>query len=259
MLAEFMSPGQKLRKYSVHNTLVFFGSARTLSSRDSRAELKKLEKAGQMDSQRYKTLRGMSQLASSYDDCRELAKRLSVWSKEQEENYAICTGGGPGIMEAGNRGAYDAKAPSVGLNIELPFEQHPNKYITPELNMQFNYFFVRKFWFLYTAKALVAFPGGFGTFDELFEALTLIQTHKVLKPLPVVLYGKDFWHRMVDWDFLVETGMISPEDMQIIHFADSVDDAYDHLTREISKNEIERKNQLKNNKAYRVWNIFDRQ
>ena len=178
------------------------------------------------------------QASRYYEDARSLAYQLARWSLELEEDkrFIVCSGGGPGIMEAANRGAAEAGSPTIGMNISLPFEQFPNSYISENLSFEFHYFFMRKFWFVYLAKALVVFPGGFGTFDELFELLTLRQTEKVKKPLCVVVYGKEFWNQVVNFDKLVEWGVISPEDLSIFHIVDEVEEAFitlrNHFERE---------------------------
>lgn len=229
MLSEFIAPGFTLDKEHVRHTVVFFGSARTLGTADVKSAIKK----NADDSKMLEHLMGLEKVAQYYDDAHELGKRLGEWAKGRHDGYAICTGGGPGIMEAGNRGAHDVGLPSVGLNIQLPFEQHPNPYIDDALNLQFHYFFVRKFWFLYLAKALVVFPGGFGTLDELFETLTLIQTKKVIKRIPIVIYGTTFWKKLINWDMLVETSMIDKDDLRLFRFCDTVDEAYEFLTKEL--------------------------
>lgn len=236
MLSEFISPGITFDKAHIKHTVPFFGSARTLSPATIRAERKTLNPRKKADKERLEKLEGLAKVARYYDDARNLARRISEWSKKLPETYAICSGGGPGIMEAANRGACDAKAPSVGLNIALPFEQHPNPYISPQLNLQFHYFFIRKFWFLYLAKGLVVFPGGFGTLDELFETLTLVQTKKILKPIPVVLFGRDFWSRVLDLEYLSETGMIDQADLSLFQLCDEVDEAYDWITAKMEEN-----------------------
>ena len=255
VLAEFMAPGARFRELGVDNTIIFFGSARTLGPKALKRELNKAEEKG--DRARIAKLHRLAEVGRFYDDARELGRRLSEWSKKQPENYAICTGGGPGIMEAGNRGAGDAGAPSVALNIELPFEQHPNPYITPELSLQFNYFFVRKYWFLYMAKALVVFPGGFGTLDEFFEAITLIQTRKMDKPMPVVLYGSRFWNEVMNLRHLADTGMIDPDDLMIFRTFDDVDGAFDYITHEIAANRKYYRD-IEEERRNRTSNIFER-
>lgn len=171
-------------------------------------------------------------MARYYHEARLLAARLTEWSdsiRNDHRHFVVCTGGGPGIMEAANRGARDANGKTVGLNIGLPFEQWPNPYITPELSFEFHYFFMRKFWFAYLAKALVVFPGGFGTLDELFELLTLAQTRKLEKKIVILLYGTTFWKEILNFDALVRHGMISPEDLDLFSFADDVDTACEFL------------------------------
>jgi uncharacterized protein (TIGR00730 family) len=229
ILSEYLEPDARFEAQNVEDTIIFFGSARTLPK--DVAEQKLIDtKKNNGDLKRAEMDLHMSRY---YEDARELGRRLTLWSKSLEgtkKRFVICTGGGPGIMEAGNRGASEAKGLNMGLNITLPFEQHQNPYITRQLSFEFRYFFMRKFWFMYLAKAMVAFPGGFGTIDELFEALTLIQTEKVHKKLPIVLYGKEFWNDVMNLDALVKYGTISPEDLDLFHFTDSVDEAYDYLT-----------------------------
>ncbi len=230
ILSEFLAPETTFDKEKVESTVVFFGSARTLPP----AEIKKQKKKAKTEAEHLRLTR-LESVAPYYEDASELAKRLGEWSKKQKIPLAICTGGGPGIMEAGNRGAHEAGVQSIGLNIKLPFEQQSNPYISPELNLQFRYFFIRKFWFLFNARALVIFPGGFGTFDEMFEALTLIQTNKLYNDIPVVVYGSEFWNRILRWEGFVETGMISPEDLKLFKICDDVDTAFKHLTTELKK------------------------
>lgn len=173
-----------------------------------------------------------------YNEARDLARRLTEWSNglaDSSRRFVVCSGGGPGIMEAANRGASEAGGKTIGLNIGLPFEQRPNPFITPDLSFEFHYFFMRKFWFAYLAKALVVFPGGFGTLDELTEILTLVQTQKLIKKMVVILYGTTFWREILNFDALVRYGMISPEDMDLIHFADDVGTAYELLVDGLTK------------------------
>jgi uncharacterized protein (TIGR00730 family) len=234
VLSELMGPAVRFEKYGIHHTIVFFGSARTLGTKDVAKQIAKASKEN--NSERLLVLRRLEKLAPYYDAARELGKKIGKWNKKQSTKYAICTGGGPGIMEAGNRGAQDAGEPNIGLNIKLPFEQHPNPYLTPELSVHFNYFFVRKYWFLYMAKALVIFPGGYGTLDELFETLTLIQTKKMIKPIPIVLFGSEYWKKLVNFDLMVETGMIDPDDLKLFKFIDDVDEAFEYVTSKIEEN-----------------------
>lgn len=231
---ELLEPKYRFLKYRIENTIVFFGSARTLTPKMAAANLERLEAefAGKdqiSDSEKLHLKRAKIAVKNSvyYQDCRELARRMANWADSLGENKSlhVCSGGGPGIMEASNHGAHDAGKQSVGLNISLPFEQHSNPYISPELNLEFHYFFVRKYWFLYLAKALVAFPGGFGTMDELFEVLTLTQTGKIDPPVPIVLYGKEYWNRLFDFEALAEWGYISENDLDLFTIVDSVDEA----------------------------------
>lgn len=234
ILSEFLAPDVTFDTNAVKHTIACYGSARTLPQNEIDAIRAKLDPQSANFAKESKRLERLEKIAQSYDDCRELSRRLAIWGKNRPELYAVCTGGGPGIMEAGNRGASDADCPNIGLNIKLPYEQHPNPYISPELNIQFRYFFIRKFWFLFKARALVIFPGGWGTFDELFEALTLIQTGKI-EPLPVLVFGSEFWKTAVNWDYLVETAVIDPEDMEYVKFSDDVDEAYAWLVAELEK------------------------
>lgn len=230
ILSEFLGPYQIFEQEEVKNSIVFFGSARTLPP-DEIAKRRK----GCKDKKELAKLNRLEKVANSYNAARELGARLGKWANKRREGYAIMTGGGPGIMEAGNRGASDVGTPSVGLNIKLPFEQHPNPYIDDELNIQFRYFFIRKYWFLKRARALVVFPGGFGTLDEMFEMLTLIQTNKYAQKMPVVVFDSKFWKKVLNWEYLAETGMINPEDLKLFKFCDTVDEAYDFITKTLEK------------------------
>ena len=219
---EILEPEKRFREKDVDNTIVFFGSARCPA----------LENATDEHSKRQ---------AKSYEAARELAKRLTTWSDglpDPEKRLVVCSGGGPGIMEAANRGAQEAGGKSVALGISLPFEQGVNEYATPELSFEFHYFFVRKFYFLYHAKALVVFPGGFGTMDELFETLTLIQTKKLDKKVPIILYDKEFWDSILDFDQFVRWGVVSPGDLDLFSFADDVDSAFDQVVAGLKENHL---------------------
>ncbi|MDA0676212.1 MAG: LOG family protein [Proteobacteria bacterium] len=205
ILSEYLEPHARFAANNVADTIVFMGSARWLSRDVAEATLEQIEKGGDADEIR-RARRGL-QMSRYYEEARELAHRLTVWSKErqgQSRRFVVCTGGGPGIMEAANRGASEARGINIGLNIEIPTEQHENPYVTRALGFNFHYFFMRKFWFVYLAKAVVFFPGGYGTLDELFRTLTLVQTGKLTKRLPLVLYGTDYWKKIVNWDALVE-------------------------------------------------------
>ncbi len=245
VLCEFMEPESRFRRMRVKDTIVFFGSARIVSSGTAQAEYeaakaatnanKQIPKAAQKALDRARHARHM---ARYYDDAMELAERLTSWSKAipgRKRRFIVCSGGGPGIMEAANRGAAQAGGYSIGLNISLPFEQNPNPYQTRELSFEFHYFFIRKFWFVYLSKALIVFPGGFGTFDELFELLTLIQTNKTAKMMPVVLFGKEFWKEVINFDALVKWGMIGRSDLDLFHLADDVDSAFEYVRDELTR------------------------
>ncbi len=226
MLSEFLQPLSKLRREKVRDTIVFFGSARILPPEEA-------ERQHGLGTPPAEFL----QMSEYYNDCVELARRLTQWSMSlsSSKRFIVCSGGGPGIMEAANRGAESAGGKSIGLNISLPFEQFPNQYISPELNFEFHYFFMRKFWFVYLAKAFVMFPGGFGTLDELMEVLTLLQTAKVKKPVVVLLYGSEFWRSIVNFDELVRRGMVSKDDLELFSFVDSPAEAFRTLTKRLRK------------------------
>ncbi len=238
VMAELTEPYHRFKKFGVRNTVVMFGSARTLPLEKAKSQMADLQAGiakGTFSAEEAKARLHIAEMnlrsAPYYEACRELAYEMTKWSMSLPEwqRFLICSGGGPGIMEAANRGAKEANGRSVGLGIGLPFEQEHNIYVTPELDLEFHYFFVRKYWFLYLAKALVAFPGGFGTFDELFEMLTLIQTGKTKKHFPILLYGSDFWKKFLNFEVLHEWGMISPEDRALYHHVDNVQEARDHL------------------------------
>ncbi len=238
ILAEHMEPEARFEKYGVDDTIVFFGSSRTLPRDRAATDLRAARKGGDD----VKIAERQLAMSRYYEESRELARRLTEWSKGlkgSKRRFVICTGGGPGIMEAANRGASEAKGLNIGLNIAIPLEQHENPYITHELAFEFHYFFMRKFWFVYLAKALVVFPGGFGTLDEFFEIMTLIQTRKVKKKMPIVLYGGSFWDEIIDFDALVRHGVIDADDLSLFYKTDSVDAAFDHLTRELIESYLE--------------------
>ncbi|MDH5187623.1 MAG: LOG family protein [Rhodospirillaceae bacterium] len=237
ILSEFIEPEARFEQEMVSDTVVFFGSAR-ISPRDvAQQELDSATKHGG-DIERAKTNLDMSVY---YEDARELSMRLTRWSKElkgKSRRFVVCTGGGPGIMEAANRGASEAKGLSIGLNISLPHEQSGNPYISRELAFKFHYFFMRKFWFAYLAKAIIVFPGGFGTIDEFFELMTLISTRKMGKKLPIVLYGSEYWNSIMNLDAMVKFGTISPADLDLFYRADSVDAAFDYITSVLAEHHI---------------------
>jgi len=236
ILSEYLEPETRFEDFNVSDTIVFFGSARVLPQSDAKAALKALKANGSVDD--IANAERDLAMARYYEDARELAKRLTMWSKELESGrrrFVVCTGGGPGLMEAANRGASEARGLNIGLNISLPHEQNNNPYISRELNFEFNYFFMRKFWFTYLAKALVAFPGGFGTLDEFFELMTLLQTQKLGKTMPIVLYGTSYWNEVINFDAMVRHGTISASDLDLFKRLDSVDEAFDFITGELNK------------------------
>ena len=227
ILAEYLEPADRLRRARIRDTIVFFGSARSGSPEDAAQQLVQAK-----DEDERARAEIAVKLARYYKDAEDLARRLTDWSKAVtiDHEFVICSGGSGGMMEAANRGAALAGGKTIGLNIQLPHEQAVNPYVPQELVFNFHYFFMRKFWFVYPAKALVIFPGGFGTMDEFFEVLTLIQTSKPRKVMPVVLFGTGYWDDVIDFDAFVRWGTISSKDLQIFHKTDSVDDAYQYLT-----------------------------
>ena len=242
MMAEYLEPLSRFRHYEIADTLVFFGSSRIRSSASVHKDIEKFKKLSSPARQKnHRTLAKLKvelEMARYYDDAVVLARKLTEWSKSLEKGqrrFIICTGGGEGIMEAANRGAREAHGLSIGLNISLPLEQAANPYITPDLNFEFHYFFMRKFWFVYLAKALIIFPGGFGTLDELFEVLTLIQTKKSRKKMPVVVYGMDYWNDVINFDALAKRGCIDAKDLNLIHFSNDPEEAFTYLSNALSK------------------------
>lgn len=229
MLAEFEEPRARFAKYDINDTIVFFGSAR-IAPRD--VALKNLE-AARAHGGDVKAAERALDMSRYYEEARQLASRLTEWSKglnDPTRRFVVCSGGGPGVMEAANRGASESKGLNIGLNISLPYEQRENPFITRELTFEFHYFFMRKFWFVYLAKAIVIFPGGFGTMDEFFEVLTLVQTKKLRKPMAIVLYGKEYWGDVLNLDAMVKWGTIEPADLELFLFTDSVDEAFAYIT-----------------------------
>ncbi len=237
ILSEYTDPLARLRREGVGDTIVIFGSAR-IEPRDRALEkLRRLEKARgkrRTASQQaaLRSARSALQMSRYYEDARELARRLTEWAMtlgDRPRRFVICSGGGPGIMEAANRGAAEAGGKSIGLSIELPHEQWPNAYISPELSFMFHYFFMRKLWFAQLAKALIVFPGGFGTMDELWEMLTLLQTGKLQRRNQVLIYGRKYWDKVLNWRHMVRCGTVSHEEYGLLEFADTVDDAFDRI------------------------------
>jgi uncharacterized protein (TIGR00730 family) len=245
ILAEYQEPLSKFRRERIQDTIVFFGSARFHSQEQAQAALQELQKAGgDSPEARERIQRAKTDLEMSryYEAARQLAFLITKWTQtisQPRHRFVVCTGGGPGIMEAANRGAFEAGGKTIGLNINLPFEQVPNPYITPELNFEFHYFFMRKLWFAYLAKALVVFPGGFGTFDEMFELLTLAQTQKLAKHIGVVVYGKEYWDRVINLQALVDAGTISEKDLDLIHWANTPEEAFKFLRSDLEEHHIE--------------------
>ncbi len=262
ILAEYQEPMSRFRRERIQDTVVFFGSARFRALDVANSELELLANTGSAqpapDEEQPATMeeiqRGEAtrlqlkraeaavEMARYYEDARTLAGMMASWAKTlpgRRHRFVVTSGGGPGIMEAANRGAFEAGAKTIGLNIKLPFEQHPNPYITPGLNFDFHYFFMRKYWFAYLAKALVVFPGGFGTLDEMFELLTLAQTKKLAKRLTVVIYGSDYWKQVVDLDLLVEKGAIGTGDLDLFKFADTPEAAFAILKQGLTEHHLE--------------------
>jgi len=237
ILAEYLEPLRRLKHQNIQDTVVFFGSARVHSRADATRALDRLKKRrGDPRSRAHlaavKRSRKAVEWSRFYEDARELAHKLTVWSLSLESprhRFVVCSGGGPGIMEAANRGAYEAGGKSIGFNIRLPFEQGANRFLTEGLHFEFHYFFMRKFWFAYLAKALVIFPGGFGTLDEMFEILTLAQTQKLSKQLGVFLYGREYWEEIIDLKPMEEWGAINPGDLDLLKWVNTPDEAFEKL------------------------------
>ena len=239
ILAEYLEPKSRFEQYRIDDTIVFMGSARIASREQAEAALKKAQKSGG-DLERAREDVAMSVY---YEQARELAFRFTQWSKgfgSEDRRFVVCTGAGPGIMEAANRGAAEARGVNVGLRISIPVEEFDNPYVTRELMFHFHYFFMRKFWFYYLAKAVLIFPGGFGTLDELFELLTLVQTKKMTKPMPIVLFGTRFWEEVINFDALVKHGTIGPNDLSLVRRTDSVDEAYEWIVQQLTEHMIAR-------------------
>src|SRR3954471_12083194 len=244
ILAEYQKPLARFRRERIQDTVVFFGSARFHSRSDADSALQLLAKPGSAEpappeeQEKLRVARASVEMARYYEEARELAHMLTTWTlsmPSKRHRFVVTTGGGPGIMEAANRGAIEAGGKTVGLNIKLPFEQMPNPYITPELNFEFHYFFMRKLWFAYLAKALVVFPGGFGTFDELFEILTLAQTEKLAKKIIVLLYGGDYWNKIINFQALVDSCVVSPDDVNLFNIVNTPEEGFECLKRNLTE------------------------
>ena len=244
ILAEYIEPRSRFKHYEIEDTIIFFGSARILPRDRAEKELAEVTaEGGDPARPELKRAEYNMRMSEYYEATRDLAGRLTTWSKglgDGERRFVVCTGGGPGIMEAANRGASEAKGLNVGFTISLPFEEFENPYISRELDFHFHYFFMRKFWFLYLAKAMIFFPGGFGTFDELFETLTLIQTQKMRKKMPMVLFGASFWNDVIDFNALVEAGTISAGDLDLLFHTDSVDEAFEYITKGLMEHALDK-------------------
>ena len=243
ILSEYMEPIARFRREQIQDTVVFFGSARFHSRAAAKDKLAELETIGaQLPAREFerckKNAMAAMDMARYYEDARRLAFLLSKWSihiPARRRRFVVTTGGGPGIMEAANLGAQEAGAKTIGLNIALPFEQMPNPHISPSLNFEFHYFFMRKFWFAYLSKALVIFPGGFGTMDEFFEIVTLAQTQKLAKKILVVVYGSEYWNRLINFQTMVDAGTISPEDLELFKIVDSPEEGFEFLRDGLTK------------------------
>ena len=246
ILAEYLDPLARLRREKVADTIVMFGSARIHSPERAKDDLKEVRARakGRRNAEwtdRIRLAKSHVEMSRYYEDARELSRRITSWSMTlgmHPKRFVICSGGGPGIMEAANRGAADAGGSSIGLSIQLPHEQRPNSYITEDLNFCFHYFFMRKLWFAQMAKALIVFPGGFGTMDELWEMLTLLQTNKLSSHHLILIYGRKYWDKVLNWRHMVRTGMISERDYKLLEFADDVDDAFEHVRREMEAHHL---------------------
>ncbi len=283
VLAEYWEPLARFRKERVQDTVVFFGSARFASLDIAQQKLRVLEKPGSVqpappeeqpnstivsEIEELETIGGVDErgelslnvkrakaaveMARYYEEARELASLLTQWTKtihSKRHRFVVTSGGGPGIMEAANRGAFEAGGKTIGLNIRLPFEQMPNPYITPELNFEFHYFFMRKYWFAYLAKALVVFPGGFGTCDELFELLTLAQTGKLAKKMTVIVYGRNYWDRVLNFKAMSDWGAISPKDLNLFHYADTPREGFEILKENLTRFHLEQPQQRPRRRA----------
>jgi hypothetical protein len=262
IMAEYQEPMARFRRERIQDTLVFFGSARFRALDAANAELELLEspgsarpapdqeqpatpeeiESGEASRLKLQLAEAAVEMAHYYEDARRLAGMMGLWAKTlpgRRHRFVVTSGGGPGIMEAANRGASEAGCKTIGLNIELPFDQHPNPYITPGLRFDFHYFFMRKYWFAYLAKALVVFPGGFGTLDEMFELLTLTQTKKLAKKITVVIYGSKYWKNVINLETLVEKGTVGMADLELFQFADTPEEAFALLTAGLTENHLE--------------------
>ena len=265
ILAEYAEPMARFRRERIQDTVVFFGSARFRALDEAHQQLELLaqdgaaepapeeeqpatadelrrQPANDLEQLKRKRAEAAVEMAHYYEDARTLARLMATWAKKlpgRRHRFVVTSGGGPGIMEAANRGAWEAGAKTIGLNIVLPFEQAPNRYITPALNFNFHYFFMRKYWFAYLAKALIVFPGGFGTLDELFELLTLDQTGKLAKKITIVLYGSTYWKNVINMEYLADKGAIAVRDKELVQFADTPEEAFCLLTEGLTRHHLD--------------------
>jgi uncharacterized protein (TIGR00730 family) len=245
ILAEFLQPQQQFRREGIKDTIVFFGSARFNSMKSCKKKLIELRlKLNKSKSNHKKLLRLIEDaendlyMSKYYEYAAKLAKMITEWTHtlNQPFRFVICSGGGPGIMEAANKGVSIAKGRSIGLNISLPFEQESNRFVSKNLSFEFHYFFMRKFWFVYLAKAFIMFPGGFGTLDELMEVLTLLQTKKLKKKVTIILFGKEYWNTIINFKAMVHQRVISKNDLKLFRIVNSVEEAYKFLVSDLIKN-----------------------
>lgn len=262
IMSEYQEPMARFRRERIQDTVVFFGSARFRALDVATSELELLantgsvqaapkqdqpatveeRESGEASARRLRLAEAAVDMAAFYEDARTLAGLLARWARSlpgRRHRFVVTSGGGPGIMEAANRGAYEAGCKSIGLNIRLPFEQQPNPYITPGLSFTFHYFFMRKFWFAYLAKALVVFPGGFGTLDEMFELLTLAQTQKLAKKMTVVIYGSAYWKSVLNFDAMADRGAIALKDLDLFRFADTPEEAFEILKAGLTEHHLQ--------------------
>jgi uncharacterized protein (TIGR00730 family) len=242
IMTEYIQPLERLRREKIGDTIVMFGSARIHSREQARANLNKLRKHKGNRTREYRAAIGEARAALEmsryYEEARELSRRITSWAMslgDRPRRFVICSGGGPGIMEAANLGAAEAGGKSIGLSIQLPHEQETNQYISPELSFMFHYFFMRKLWFAQLAKALIIFPGGFGTMDELWEMLTLMQTGKLQRRNIILIYGRQYWDRVLDWKHMLRCGTIAKHEYELLEFADNVDQAFQRLRDGLEK------------------------